>query len=467
MVDDVSQTGERSAGATADSGPTSSSFRAASSVQQLILVLAGGTYASQRHTLGAGAIVVGRDPDDESSFRVPDTEVSRRHFVVERDADGAWWASDTGSRNGTLVDGARSPRSPLKNGSVIRAGRSLFVFADTSIAPSPRLVTESPTLRGQSLGMQIVRGEIATAGPSAVPVLILGETGTGKERVAEDLHRVSARRAPLVAVNCAAIPSTLADTELFGHAAGAFTGASQKSEGLFASADGGTLFLDEVGELEPAVQAKLLRAIATGEVRPVGRSDARKVDVRIVAATHRDVRAQVDAGTFREDLFARLSAWTIKIPPLRARRDDVLDLTKSFLAKLGRRAPPSVSACEALVRFDWPFNVRQLEQILEAAALRAGRDAIRFEHLPDAIAIAVANREPSLAPPVDPPIEVLVPHDVTPDAEQLERVLAHFGGNMVQVARYFRRERKQIYRWAEKLELDLSRFRSPNDPSSS
>ena len=212
-----------------------------------------------------------------------------------------------------------------------------------------------------------------------VTVLVRGETGTGKEFVAELLHAQSARsKHPLVRFNCAALPAELADAELFGHVKGAFTGATSGRPGFFAQADGGTLILDEVGELPPAIQAKLLRALQEGEIQPVGSGRIERVNVRVVASTNRDLAADAKAGTFREDLYYRLAVVELVVPPLRDRKDDIPALAEEFARRYGERfglgrITLEPALIDALVRADWPGNVRQLENtIARLAALSAG-----------------------------------------------------------------------------------------------
>ena len=240
----------------------------------------------------------------------------------------------------------------------------------------------------QTLGRRIVGGSRAMrrlleatsrVASRDVTVLVRGETGTGKEFVAELLHAQSSRAGkPLIRFNCAALPAELADAELFGHARGAFTGANASRPGFFAQADGGTLILDEVGELPPAVQAKLLRALQEGEIQPVGSGRIDKVDVRVVAATNRDLAADVKAGSFREDLYYRLAVVELVVPPLRDRKDDIPALAEEFGRRYGDRfglgtVTLEPALVEALVRTDWPGNVRQLENtIARLAALSAG-----------------------------------------------------------------------------------------------
>jgi DNA-binding NtrC family response regulator len=398
-------------------------------------------------TLDARPLVLGRDPTGERLLTLADEQTSRNHAEIAHDAAAdAYAIRDLGSRNGVFVNGQRVQASVLEPGAVIRLGRSLLVCSSALVASSDPLEPEWPTLRGIGLAMQRVRGEIARVAPRRTPVLILGETGTGKELVARDLHRLSGRGGAFVAVNCAAIPEAIAESELFGHAAGAFTGATTKTEGFFAAADRGTLFLDEVAELPAAVQAKLLRALATGEVRPLGRTESRTVDVRVVAATHGDVAART---TFRPDLLARLAGWTIHLPPLRERREDILDLARLFLERDAASASLAPAAAEALLRYGWPLNVRELESTMSAASIRAGSGGVvRLEDLPDAVASPMIAS--SDAPRAEPPLAVLVPRDQVPSASDLRLVMKRFDGNVARVAEYFGKDRKQVYRWLER-----------------
>jgi transcriptional regulator with GAF, ATPase, and Fis domain len=261
-----------------------------------------------------------------------------------------------------------------------------------------------------------------------------------------------------VPVNCAAIAPELAESELFGHVAGAFTGATRASDGLFVAADGGTLFLDEVGELPLELQAKLLRALAKGEIRAVGSSAARAVDVRVVAATLRDLDGAVRADRFRADLLNRLAGWRVTLPALRARRDDLIAIAQAFIAKL--RGPGlSPDAAEALLLHDWPGNVRELERVIAAAVVRASdarAEAIGLPHLPPAMALRLGERAtagPTLAPPVIPQ------GGAVPTKDELCAVLARMGGNIARVAEHFHKERQQVYRWARRYDIDLGAYR--------
>ncbi|MBK1672276.1 response regulator [Ectothiorhodospira shaposhnikovii] len=240
---------------------------------------------------------------------------------------------------------------------------------------------------GESPAMQQVCRTLEKVAPTDATVLIRGESGTGKELVARAIHKKSRRaQAALVSVNCAAIPEGLLESELFGHEKGAFTGAAQSRQGLAEAADGGTLFLDEIGELTPAAQSRLLRVLQDGEIRRVGANSSRKVDVRLLAATHRDLELMVRQGDFREDLYYRLKVMEISLPPLRERREDLPRLAEFLLEKACRRlkqAPARLapSALAALQAHRWPGNVRELENALERAVILADGDCIAAEHL--------------------------------------------------------------------------------------
>ncbi|MGK3997553.1 sigma 54-interacting transcriptional regulator [Sorangium sp. So ce1024] len=262
-------------------------------------------------------------------------------------------------------------------------------------------------------------------------VLITGESGTGKERVARLVHEASPARArgPLLAINCAAIPEPLLESELFGHARGAFTGATRDRAGIFEAAAGGTLFLDEVGELPAGVQVKLLRALQAREVRRVGENRSRPVDVRVVAATNRDLAAEVSAGRFRKDLYYRLNVVELRLPPLRERREDVLPLARGLLAQAAarmRRPAPRLSpgAADRLVRHAWPGNVRELENAMERAVALAEGRRIEAKDLPEEVRSALP------APSAEPRVRTL--GDV--EQEYILAVLARNEGNQTRTA---------------------------------
>jgi two-component system, NtrC family, response regulator GlrR len=301
-----------------------------------------------------------------------DLTVSRFHCEILLDG-GAARVRDLESRNGTFVDGTRIGEAWLHDGAELRLGRTTLRarLEDERVAQPLSKRSELGTLFGESAAMRAAFSLIEKAAVTEATVLLEGETGTGKEGAAEAIHQLSARRdKPLVVVDCAAIPAGLLESELFGHDKGAFTGAVSRRTGAFAEAHGGTVFLDEIGELPLELQPKLLRFLERKEIRRVGTNQMERVDVRVVAATHRDLRAAVNRHAFRADLYFRLSVVRIPLPPLRERPDDVPLLSRHLLRRLGA----SPATAEALLRpallrslqlHSWPGNVRELRNYLE------------------------------------------------------------------------------------------------------
>jgi transcriptional regulator with GAF, ATPase, and Fis domain len=251
---------------------------------------------------------------------------------------------------------------------------------------------------GRSAALSRVLSDLKVVAPTEATVLILGETGTGKELIARAIHAASLRRAkPLIKVNCAAIPAGLIESEFFGHEQGAFTGATKKRSGRFALAHGGTIFLDEIGELPIDLQSKLLRVLQEGEFEPVGSSQTRKVDVRVIAATNRDLDKFVSQGKFREDLYYRLNVFPIRLPPLRERRDDIGELAASFAQKFAQRMgrvlrPLTMDCLHRLESYNWPGNVRELQNIIERAVITAHDGQLNLERaLPETVNVATAT----------------------------------------------------------------------------
>jgi len=308
------------------------------------------------------------------------------------------------------------------------------------------IVGSSPALR-ETLAL------VERARASAATVLLTGETGTGKEVLARAVHARSAREGgPFVAVNCAAFPDTLLESELFGHVKGAFTGADRSKDGLMAHADGGTLFLDEVGETSVALQAKLLRALQEREVRPVGGTRARRVDVRVVAATNRELGGEIRAGRFRADLYWRLAVFPIRVPPLRERRDDVLGLAAHFLALHGEREGKpgcrlTPEAEQRLVAHAWPGNVRELEnEMLRALALSEANEAIPAERLSERIGRPFGAL-PDAVGEGEPLRETLERFE----AWCLRRALEQYGGRRAETARVLGLTREGLYKKMKRL----------------
>ena len=258
---------------------------------------------------------------------------------------------------------------------------------------------------GQSESIRALYKQVQRVAPVTTTVLITGESGTGKELVARAIHELSPRAdKPFVTVNCGAIPAGLIEAELFGHARGAFTDAKTARRGLLSEADTGTVFLDEIGELPQALQVKLLRFLQEGEVRPVGETRADKVDVRVVAATLRDLEKLSKKGEFREDLYFRLNVMMLRVPPLRERQDDIMGLAKTFVLRFNRELNREASVTSfspaaelLLMRYGWPGNVRELENAIERAVLLAEGPVIQEEHLPDKVRFEETVAAPSLA----------------------------------------------------------------------
>lgn len=441
--------------------PTAGAAPHAVDVRVFRLVVVHGPGAGATTTLTSGGHDIGRQGHVEGPMALPDAELSRQHARIEESA-GGWQVRDLGSRNGTFVQGVRCTTTLLGHGAIIRVGGSILLFEHLDLPANVALEPETETLPGPSVALQRIRGELGIVAAQSIPVLVLGQSGVGKELVAEALHRLSGRKGAFVPVNCAAIAPELAESELFGHAAGAFTGAQRRSDGLFAAADGGTLFLDEVGELPLELQPKLLRALARGEVRPVGSTSTTRVDVRVVAATHRDVLAAEREGALRTDLLARLAGWTLRIPPLSERKEDVLAIARRILAARGHRAGLTADAAEALLLHEWHWNVRELEHVITAASIRSGGQPLAREHLPPELASRLRDRVWDGAPPLSPavPMDLLVPRGTVPSDEDLRRVFDHFGGNVARVADYFRKDRRQVYRWLERAGVDPDAYRA-------
>jgi two-component system response regulator HydG len=299
--------------------------------------------------------------------RLTDRQVSRRHAALDV-TDKGLRLTDLDSTNGTFVGGLRIAEAYLVGGEIVRLGRTALRIVRALSAAKGEMSTAHGFGRmvGESPEMRRLYPLCARLACSDVPVVIEGETGTGKEVLAEALHEASPRaRAPFVVFDCTAVPPSLLESALFGHEKGAFTGASAQRRGVFEQAHGGTLFIDEIGELDLPLQPKLLRAIERGEVQRVGASQWQRVDVRIIAATRRDLDREVQAGRFRDDLFFRLAVGRIELPPLRRRRGDVAVLARHFwraIAGDDRPMPPGL--VERLEDYSWPGNVRELQNAI-------------------------------------------------------------------------------------------------------
>jgi DNA-binding NtrC family response regulator len=432
------------------------------------------------------AVVIGREPP--ADICVPEQAVSRQHARIVFDGS-RWVLSDLGSRNGTLVDGAFIQGDiELEHLHEIRIGDALFKFVadgadrhegyhiDGRIFGQRRAKDITALVGGWQ--MDLIAADLERIAPTQLSCVILGETGTGKEVAARELHRVSGRKGSLQAVNCAAIPHNLLESELFGYRRGAFSGAERDKPGLVKLADGGTLFLDEIGDMPLEAQAKLLRVLQSREVFPLGGTAAERVDVRVICATHRNLQQYVKEGKFRGDLFARVSEHVLKLPPLRERKEDIFQLARLFCARHGQPGQTfSFSFMVALIHHDWPYNVRELESCVKRATALAEGSVIDVRQLPDSIASLMRDYGAQARLPAgasEPPRESrLPPSSVSgtpaapavssrrppPTEEQLRALLTRHHGNIAAVGRELGKERMQVHRWMKRYGISVEDYR--------
>jgi transcriptional regulator with PAS, ATPase and Fis domain len=346
------------------------------------LVVAPDTPEERRVAIGETPLCIGTEAGVD--IQLGDPHVSRRHAEIARTEDGVT-LRDLGSRNGTHVEGMAIKEVRLRNGAIITVGTTHLRYVTEMPALSPRqptappIATDTPPRFGEAVGhseaMRHVFALLTRLAPTELTVLFIGSTGSGKDVLARSVHAASTRSArPFVVFDCGAAAPSLIESELFGHERGAFTGASADRQGAFERAHGGTLFLDEVGELSLDLQPKLLRALEARTVRRVGGSREIPVDVRILAATNRNLEEEVRHGRFREDLFFRLSAAVVSVPALRSRLEDLPLLVAAILDEGGYALDISRDTLDVLESYDWPGNVRELRNvILGAAALAESR----------------------------------------------------------------------------------------------
>jgi transcriptional regulator with PAS, ATPase and Fis domain len=376
-----------------------------------------------------------------------------------------------------VVAGSRIEQVPLGDGDLIELGHTVLRFRSAL----PHELIDAPDVRGGGQVLHDPPPGLATISPtlarelatlaqmaaSTVSIIIQGESGTGKELCARAIHGLSGRKGAFVAVNCGALPDTLIETELFGYKKGAFSGAGEDRPGLVRTADGGTLFLDEIGDLPASSQAALLRVLQEHEVMPVGGTRPVPVDLRVVAASHRELDALVDAGDFRADLLARLAGFTMALPPLRQRTEDLGLLIAALLERLASERAGTLAitpdAMRAILRYDWPLNVRELEKALSAAVVLAKDGLIEATHLPPAV---LAGPDPGrITSDGDREVEdgdqdtPLGPADTARRAELVALFKAH-GGNVSAVARAMGKARMQVQRWMKRYKIDPDAFKS-------
>jgi len=411
--------------------------------------------------------VIGRDAT--ADVVLPVTAVSRRHVELKREGDD-YVARDLGSRNGTLVNGHPVSEAVLEPLDEIRIGDAVVKLVEEGADDYARYRIDGTMLGGgrhapasNALvgGMQMDRilSELYRVARAPLNVLLLGASGTGKEVVASELHRLSGRGGRFAAVNCAAIPGNLLESELFGFKRGAFSGADRDKPGLIRAADGGTLLLDEIGDMPLEAQAKLLRVLQAREVLPLGATVPEPVDVRVVGATHRDLGKLQAEGKFREDLFARLNEYKLVLPPLYERKEDVFLLMTSFLSRLGRAdLRPSFPFMTALLHYDWPYNVRELEACIKRSVALADGPVLLPEHLPEAVTEAMEGYgqpaplpgQASRTPPAT---------QGAPSEEELRQLLHAHAGNVAAVGRVLGKARMQVHRWMKRYAIEVEDYR--------
>ncbi|HEY5926775.1 MAG TPA: sigma 54-interacting transcriptional regulator [Kofleriaceae bacterium] len=404
-------------------------------------------------TIGAWEVIapgttrVGRAP--ESHLRLMDPRVSRRHAELVHTPEAGLRIVDA-SANGVYVNGARVVDQVLADGDIFRLGDTIFIARYRD--PDEPVELPLPGCIGDSPAACAMYRTVRKAARAQASVLVIGESGTGKELVARAIHELGNPGTPFIPVNCAAIAETLAESALFGHVAGAFTGASKPHAGYFRAADGGVLFLDEVGELASAIQAKLLRVLEEHEVTPLGGDRPIACHARVVAATNKDLHAAALSGAFRGDLYARLAEVIIATPTLRERREDIMPLLRDAL---GAAPPMTAELCEALLLYPWPFNVRELRKLAVDLRVRGeGQEVLDLDLVQNRLKTASdSTARPAHAAPSEQ-------RDSPPDRGELERLLRDHHGSIADVARATGRSRKQVYRWLEIHGVDPDAFRS-------
>jgi transcriptional regulator with PAS, ATPase and Fis domain len=417
---------------------------------------------AERHVLGrdtSGADLVLRAP-----------AVSRVHAEIVRDGR-RYVVRDLGSRNGVIVNGRKVKSTELEPLDELRIGDAIFKFVEENAdelaryridgalpAGQRRLAQKASALAG---GYQIdaIVAEIERVAPTPLSVIVRGPSGTGKEVIASELHRLSGRRGKLAAINCTALPQNLIESELFGYKRGAFSGADRDKPGLIRHAEGGTLLLDEIGDMPPEAQAKLLRVLQARELLPLGATTPEPVDVRVVAATHRDLERLQREGKFREDLFARLNEYSVELPALHERKEDVYLLTQTFLTRHGGEAKsPSFAFMSGLLHYDFPYNVRELEACIKRALALCDGAVLEPEVLPEVVQDAMVDygRESNLRPS-QPPEDTEA--QGAPDELSLRELLVKHQGNVAAVGRELGKARMQIHRWMKRFAIDITDYR--------
>lgn len=422
------------------------------------LVVVEGDQKGKEFSVSKTKTYVGRSSVNDIVLK--DDRVSGTHFELRAEEDG-FLLRDMGSTNGTLLAGCRVKEVFLAPDATFQAGNTTFQLrpldevVEIPLSPDEHF----QGVIGRSVAMREVFATLEKVAPSELTVLIQGETGTGKERIARSIHDASRRDSkPYVVLDCSSIPSDLMESYVFGHEKGAFTGAVSQNQGAFEQANGGTLFMDEIGELDISLQPKLLRVLENREFKRVGGTKTIRTDVRVIAATNRDLREMVNEGTFREDLYFRLGVINIVLPPLAARKDDIPLLVDAFLDAVAQRRPENArmrltaEAMDALMAHDWPGNVRELKNVIErAGSLSSGKSIDRTDlHLGSSLGVGSQSfNVQSVTPANDDPdvsnlsVDLTIPYKEGKqnlldqfEFDYLERLMEEFDGNISQGAKH-------------------------------
>lgn len=403
-------------------------------------------------------VYLGRESRLFGEGGLDDPRVSRKHARIGLDRNGVVRIEDRGSRNGTYVNGRKLTTPKTLNGNdVVRLGSILLLAQPCPAAFESR---SHPVLIGDSFALHQVLEQIEKVAARPTTVLLLGETGTGKELAARAIHDLSGRDGPFCPVNCGGMPDNLLSSELFGHVRGAFSGADRDRIGLCETASDGTLFLDEIGDASPTLQVGLLRFLQEGEVRRIGANKATKVNTRVVAATHRNLQGD----EFRQDLYARIARAVIHLPPLRERLDDLPLLVDHFLGVYseGGDGPPALHwrLVHQLLRYHWPRNVRELQMFVERLAIETAGQAGPLE-MPAVLERLLESEPEQQAAAAEPaaPVEVPAKRKQRPDADELRRLLAAADGNVTSLATELGVGRNTLYRWLKAAGIDVDEFR--------
>ena len=418
----------------------------------------------------------------KAALEIPDPRMSGKHARIVRE-DGGWLVEDSASTNGTFVAGKRTTQALLEEPTIITLGATVFLFDPAETVPDglKPAVSDSASFKSRPRGTATLVPVVEQAMPrlvrvamSKLSVLLMGESGAGKEVLAQTVHKLSGRTGPFVAINCGALAPTLVESQLFGHLKGAFSGALKDEPGIVRASSGGTLFLDEIGELPASAQATLLRVLQEKEVLPVGGTKPVPVDLRVVAATLKPID---QSPNFRSDLYARIAAFVHRLVPLRERRGDVGIVIADLLPRVAgdrtekiRFAPDLATA---LVSHGFPLNFRELEHILSVALVTSSEDLLRLESVGDALK-PKGSRSPDDPSDRDRPSgretalkdtgkHSKVPRELTEEdlklKDELVAALTKTRGNISEISRTMGKTRMQIHRWMKRFSLDPETFR--------